>query len=120
MRPLDPPRHWFHSFTEATATTLQTLAAGILPSNPPTPGADPHNADLRPQVSFDIQTSRAQGAVVLLDDQDVGRAGTYAEGVAALSVPPGSHRLKLDADGIIILDEQFDLGEGARQTFIAR
>lgn len=116
----DPPRHWFQHFTEATATAIRTLTDNTLAANAPMPEERVHASQLLSQLSFDIRSPRAQGAVVVIDGRDLGRAGTYAEGVATLDIVPGSHHLLLDADGIIILDERFDIAHGAQQTFIAR
>lgn len=77
-------------------------------------------ADLRAQVSFQLQSDRAQGAVVLIDGLEAGRAGDFSEGVAALRVLPGSHRLQVIADGVPLLDERFYIGDGAQRTFTVR
>ena len=113
-----PPRStsdWLLAVTAATSTTLLGLAGMVQVPNDLLGGLD-----LRPQLFFDVRSPRAQGAVVLLDDRDVGRAGTYIEGATALQVAAGPHHLRVDADGIIILDERFYVGDGVQRTFVVR
>ncbi len=77
-------------------------------------------ADLRAQLSFQLQSERARGAVVLIDGLAAGRAGDFSEGVAALRVLPGSHRVQVIADGVSLLDERFYIGDGAQRSFTVR
>ena len=76
--------------------------------------------DLHARISFDIQSERGRQALVRLDSLDVGRAGDYPAGSAALQVLPGTHHLQLLTGGETILDERFYIGDGVQRTFIAR
>lgn len=106
---------WLLTVTAATSTTLLGLAGMTQ-----LPADLLGGLDLRPQLFFDVRSPRAQSAVVLLDDLDVGRAGTYIEGATALQVTAGLHHLKVDADGLIILDERFYIDDGVQRTFVVR
>lgn len=74
-------------------------------------------ADLRPQIAFRMQDGADAGARVLVDGLDVGRAGDFAEGRAALRVLPGTHELTVRSGGQIIVLEKFYVADGVSRTF---
>ena len=73
-------------------------------------------SDLRPQVSF-VAAESLFDAVVYVDDVAVGRVGDFRDGVAALRILPGTHTVRVVADGRVLLDERFYIGDGVSRAF---
>jgi len=74
-------------------------------------------ADTRPQIAFRMHEGADAGARVYVDGLDMGRAGDFAEGRAALRVLPGSHELTIRSGGQIIVSEKFYVADGVSRTF---
>ena len=74
-------------------------------------------ADTRPQIAFRMHEGADAGARVYVDGLDMGRAGDFAEGRAALRVLPGSHELTIRSGGQIIVSEKFYVAAGVSRTF---
>lgn len=72
--------------------------------------------DQRPQISFRIGDADAD-ARVLVDGLDMGRAGDFAEGKAALRVLPGSHQLTVQSGQKVLVSEKFYVADGVSRTF---
>lgn len=77
-------------------------------------------ADLRPQISFKVNSEAFLSARVLLDGLDAGQVGDFVDGAAAMRVRPGMHSLQVVIDGRILLDEKFYLGDGVNKSFFVR
>ena len=73
--------------------------------------------DARPQISFRMHEGADAGARVSVDGLDMGRAGDFAEGRAALRVLPGTHHLTVRSGGQIVVSEQFYVADGVSRTF---
>lgn len=73
-------------------------------------------SDLRPQISF-VATDAVLDAVVYLDNVEVGRVGDFRDGTAALRILPGTHTVRVVADGRVLLDERFYVGDGVNRSF---
>lgn len=75
--------------------------------------------DQRPQISFRIEGADRQfrDARVLVDDLDVGRVGDYVDGKASLRLVPGTHLIKVQHDGRVVMAEQAYLADGAVRSF---
>ncbi|MDB5749408.1 MAG: hypothetical protein JWP72_4256 [Massilia sp.] len=72
--------------------------------------------DARPQISFRV-ASGAADARVLVDGLDMGRAGDFAEGTAALRVLPGTHQLTVQDGQQVYVSEKFYVADGVSRTF---
>ncbi|WP_051971609.1 hypothetical protein [Massilia sp. 9096] len=75
--------------------------------------------DQRPQITFHVngQAQRVAGARVLVDELDVGAVQDYLEGQASLRVLPGTHVVKVQAGGNVLLMERAYLGDGVVRPF---
>lgn len=73
-------------------------------------------SDLRPQISF-VAAESLFDAVVYVDEVAVGRVGDFREGAAALRILPGTHTVRVVADGRVLLDERFYIGDGVNRSF---
>lgn len=76
--------------------------------------------DLRPQLSFKIADENAARARVLVDGLDMGQAGDYLEGKAALRVLSGNHMLVIQLDGRTIAEEKLYVGDGINRTILVK
>jgi len=70
--------------------------------------------DDRPAISFKSQSGALDGAyVVFVDNLRVGTASQYPAGRAALRVLSGSHLLRVERGGEVVLEQEVYLGDGA-------
>lgn len=76
-------------------------------------------SDIRPQISF-VAQEPLLAAVVYVDGLEVGRVGDFLDGQAALRILPGTHTLKVVADGRVVMDERFYVGDGVSRAFIVQ
>ena len=76
--------------------------------------------DLRPQFSFALADDfdDATQYRVFVDGLDMGIASRYASGKGALKVLPGTHVVKVERKGRVVLQEQVFLGDGATRTIL--
>ena len=93
------------------ALALSTLAACVS-----YPTEKQSVVDGRPQISFRVSEANAN-ARVLVDGLDMGRAGDFAEGKAALRVLPGTHQLTVQAGQQVFVSEKFYVADGVSRTF---
>ncbi|HBI70380.1 MAG TPA: hypothetical protein DDZ22_15670 [Massilia sp.] len=93
------------------ALALATLAACVS-----YPTEKQSVVDGRPQISFRVSEANAD-ARVLVDGLDMGRAGDFAEGKAALRVLPGTHQLTVQAGQRVFVSEKFYVADGVSRTF---
>lgn len=77
-------------------------------------------ADLRPQLSFKSADDTMFGARVLVDGLDMGTVGEYAEGSATLRVLSGNHIVRVNLNGVTIVDEKVYLGDGVNRTIVVK
>ena len=75
---------------------------------------------MRPQISFKVENESVQSARVLVDGLDMGSVGDFLEGVAAVRVLPGMHKLAVTAGSAVLLEEKFYLGDGVSRSFIVK
>jgi hypothetical protein len=73
--------------------------------------------DMRPQLAFRLADQSVRDARVIVDGIDMGAAGDFVDGIAALRVLPGTHLLKVTLLGASLLDEKFYVGDGVHRTF---
>lgn len=75
--------------------------------------------DQRPQITFRINgdQQRIAGARVLVDELDMGPVQDFLDGQASLRVLPGTHVVKVQAGGAILLMERAYLGDGVVRPF---
>lgn len=76
--------------------------------------------DMRPQISFKVQSESTQSARVLVDGLDLGSVGDFLDGVAAVRVLPGMHKLTVSAGPTVLLDERVYLGDGVNRSFVLK
>jgi hypothetical protein len=76
--------------------------------------------DQRPQISFRVNgdARRIGGARVLVDELDMGQLRDYLDGKASLRILPGSHVIKVQSDGTVLLMERAYLGDGVVRPFV--
>lgn len=72
--------------------------------------------DQRPQISLRVADGAAN-ARVLVDGLDMGRAGDFAEGKAALRILPGTHQLTVQDGQKVYVSEKFYVADGVSRTF---
>lgn len=77
-------------------------------------------SDMRPQISFKVENESVQSARVLVDGLDMGSVGDFLEGVAAVRVLPGMHKLIVTAGSAVLLEEKVYLGDGVSRSFIVK
>ena len=77
-------------------------------------------SDMRPQISFRAQGESVQSARVLVDGLDLGAVGDFLDGVAAVRVLPGMHKLSVTLGPTVLLDEKVYLGDGVSRSFIVK
>lgn len=77
-------------------------------------------ADLRPQFSFSLADPNDDAAQyrVFVDGLDMGLASSYAAGKNALKVLSGTHMVKVETKGRVVLQERIYLGDGATRTIL--
>jgi hypothetical protein len=75
--------------------------------------------DQRPQITFRVngQGQRVAGARVLVDELDMGSVQDYLDGQASLRVLPGTHVVKVQTGGNVLLMERAYLGDGVVRPF---
>lgn len=76
--------------------------------------------DMRPQLSFKIMDDGLRGATVFVDGLAMGSVGEFSEGVAALRVLSGSHQIRVDLNGRVLVDEKLYVGDGVHRTILVR
>ena len=70
--------------------------------------------DDRPFIMFEAPQSQD---VVFIDGVNMGSAVEYKVGKSALRIEPGTHRLQIQRDGIVILEQKFYMADGVGKTF---
>lgn len=75
---------------------------------------------LKPQISFRLANESSGNATVVLDGLQVGAAGKFQAGQAALEVEPGTHQLMVQSNGNTLINEKFYIGDGVTKTFDLR
>lgn len=75
--------------------------------------------DLRPEVSFRVESSSGQilEARVMVDGLDSGRVGDFLDGRGALRVLQGTHTIRVVNGSAILLEERVYLGDGVSRPF---
>lgn len=98
--------------TAAVVAAAALLAAGCVQM--PTEKASV--VDLRPQLSFVIDDERLVGARVLVNGLEVGRAGDFVNGKAALRILPGTNVIKVVDAGRTVLEERLYMADGVARS----
>ena len=104
------------SLALACALSLSTSACIQLPTE------KQEVVDQRPQLSFDVDpanTARAS-ARVFVDGLEVGVVGSFVKGQAALRVLPGTHVVRVEAGGSVLLEQRIYLADGVTQALIVK
>jgi hypothetical protein len=74
--------------------------------------------DMRPQVSFVIaEDSPLRQAKVYVNGLDVGKAGDYLDGKAAVRILPGANVIKVVDGSRTVLEERVYLSDGVARSF---
>lgn len=75
--------------------------------------------DNRPQISFKFQNRDFIPLyVVYVDNLNVGRAMDYIDDNRALRVLPGTHIIRVEKKGELVLEEKVYLGDGTAKTLV--
>jgi hypothetical protein len=77
-------------------------------------------SDMRPRISFKAGSESVQSARVLVDGLDVGSVGDFLDGIAAVRVLPGMHKLTVTTGSAVLLEEKVYLGDGVSRSFIVK
>ena len=74
--------------------------------------------DLRPQLAFALSDPNDDAAAyrVFVDDLDMGPAASYSAGRNGLKVLSGTHAVRVEGRGKIVVQERVYLGDGAVRT----
>lgn len=106
---------------QKAATAAMALALGGLAACVQMPTEKQSVVDQRPQVSFRLAGgAQLADARVLVDDLDMGRVGDFVDGQASLRVLPGTHMIKVQRGGDVLLMERTYLGDGVVRPFIVK
>jgi hypothetical protein len=76
--------------------------------------------DLRPQLSFQVKGIDPATVRVYVDDLDVGSVVPYLEGTGALRVLPGTHVVRVEGSGRVLLRQSVYVGDGVARTLIVQ
>lgn len=76
--------------------------------------------DLRPQIAFRITNTTLPPAQlrVFVDNLDMGSADRYLEGKGALRILPGTHLVRVENQGRVVLNETVYVADGVARTFV--
>lgn len=76
--------------------------------------------DLRPQIAFRITNAayKAETLRVFVDNLDMGAVEGYLEGKGALRILPGTHLVRVENQGSVVLNETVYVADGVARTFI--
>jgi hypothetical protein len=98
----------------ALALMLQLTACMQLPTE------KQEVADLRPQLSFSLADPEddLNAYRVYVDGLDMGSAASYLAGKNGMKVLSGSHELKVEGRGRVVLQDRIYLGDRATRTII--
>lgn len=77
-------------------------------------------SDLRPQLSFKFFDERLVTARVLVDGLDMGAAGDFQENKAALRILSGTHIVRVELGGQLIVEEKIYVGDGVNRTILVK
>jgi hypothetical protein len=77
-------------------------------------------ADLRPQFSFALADPGDDLGQyqVFIDELHMGTASAYAAGKSALKVLSGTHVIRVEGRGRVVVQERVYLGDGATRTIL--
>ena len=105
-----------------TALTLALVLVGstLLSGCTQLPTEKQSVSDMRPQISFKAQSESVQVARVLVDGIDMGSVGDFLDGVAAVRVLSGTHKLTVTSGSTVLLEERVYLGDGVSRSFIVK
>ncbi|MGE5864607.1 MAG: hypothetical protein ACM32J_05870 [Rhizobacter sp.] len=98
----------------AMASALCGLTACALPTE------SASVVDMRPQVTFKVESTALDEARVLIDGLDSGRLGDFKVGQAALRVLPGNHVVKVQMGDRVVHEERVYLGDGVSRTLLVK
>ncbi len=75
---------------------------------------------LKPQISFQMANDGLASAQVFVDELPVGVAGQFIAKQAALQIEPGTHQLRVQLGGQVLINERFYVGDGVSKVFELR
>jgi len=106
---------WMKNTSVATGLALMFAAAGCVQM----PTERQSVVDQRPQISFRVSgdAQRVAAARVLVDELDMGTVADFIDGKASLRVLPGTHVVKVESAGTVLLLERAYLGDGVSRPF---
>ena len=76
--------------------------------------------DLRPQLSFVLADSSDDGSRyrIFVDGLAMGMAGSYLSGKNGLKVLSGTHEVRVELQGRVVVNERLYLGDGATRNIL--
>jgi hypothetical protein len=104
-----------HSFKTMLLAVL--VAGSTLAGCARMPTENQSVVDQRPQISFQLGSDAQGAARVLVDRLDMGAAGDFATGKAALRVLPGTHLVEVRLGSAVLLNERVYLADGVARAF---
>lgn len=95
---------------------LAAFAAGCIQM----PSEKQEVVDLRPQLSFQLADSNddASRYRIYVDGLAMGTASSYVSGKNGLRVLSGTHEVRVEVEGRIVVSERLYLGEGAIRNIL--
>jgi len=96
------------------------LGAALLAACIQMPTEKQEVVDLRPAFSFSLSDAGDDAGVykVYVDGLDMGSAANYVAGKNSLKVLSGTHIVKVEGRGRVVLEERVYLGDGATRTIL--
>ena len=104
----------------ASIAVLALLALGAAACTIQLPTEKQEVADLRPQLSFSLAdpNDRAGNYRVQVDGLDMGSVEKYLSGQNGLKVLSGTHLVRIEDRGRVVVEERLYLGDGATRTIV--
>jgi hypothetical protein len=104
----------------ATIATLLALALAAAGCTIQLPTEKQEVADLRPQLSFTLADPADKPGIyrVNVDGLDMGSVEKYLSGQNGLKVLSGTHVVKVEGRGRVVVEERLYLGDGATRNIV--
>lgn len=76
--------------------------------------------DMRPQLSFKFLDEGLRDAKIYVDGLEMGSIGEFREGIASLRILPGSHQIRINLSGQVLVEEKLYFGDGVNRTILVK
>jgi hypothetical protein len=104
-----------HVFSVVAAATI-----GLLSACTQMPTEKRGVADIRPQISFQLEKAELAQAQIRINGLAMGQAGDFRDGQSSLRLISGTHHLQVLWGSQIVLDQRFYVADGVNKSFILK